>query len=218
LSAAGISVQRAESAETLQEQADGLKVVLATEELTDAERERWLSELDDINERVARYLPPDPDHDPLERLRNGPRYPFTVSPRQYIGKDVRSGVYTIWRGEELVYAGFAGRDGAKGGFVNRLVHHKRGDRSGDKFCVYVFDRYVLPQLTASQIRDAAAGRLKLDPLIREFIADQLEYRYVPCENQSEALALEARVIGGELGYRPLLNSITGDDGSPDEAD
>ena len=158
------------------------------------------------------------EENPIERLKNGPRYPFTESPRKHIGKEVRSGVYTIWRGEELIYAGFAGRDGAKGGFVNRLVHHKRGDRSGDKFCVYVFDRYILPQLTASQIMNAAVGRLKLDPLIRDFIASELEYRYTPCANQTEALALEARVIGGELGSKPLLNSITGDDGSPDEAD
>jgi hypothetical protein len=59
------------------------------------------------------------EENPIERLKNGPRYPFTESPRKHIGEEVRSGVYTIWRGEELIYAGFAGRDGAKGGFVNR---------------------------------------------------------------------------------------------------
>ena len=156
--------------------------------------------------------------DPINRLKNGPRYPFTESPRNHIGRDVRSGVYAIWRGEDLIYAGFAGRDGARGGFVNRLLHHRRGDRSGDKFCVYVFDRYILPELNAIQITSAAAGRLKLDPLIREFVANQLKYSYVPCENQTEALELEARVLRGELGARPSLNSTRGDDGSPDEHD
>lgn len=160
----------------------------------------------------------DPDREKLEVLKSGTLHPFTDSPRRHIRREVRSGVYTIWRGEELIYAGFAGRDGSKGGFVTRLVHHRRGDRSGDKFCVYVFDRYILPGLTASQIEAAAAGRLKLDPFIRKFIADELKYRYVPCGNQAEAVALEKRVIAGDLGSRPLLNSMTGDDGSPDEAD
>ena len=119
-----------------------------------------------------------PDEDPLVVLKSGTRYPFTESPRKYVGKDVRSGVYTIWRGDEFIYAGFGGRDGAKTGFVGRLVQHKSGDRSGDKFCVYIFDHFILPQLTADQIEATVAGTLKLDRLIREFIADELEYRFV----------------------------------------
>lgn len=157
--------------------------------------------------------PKDLDEDPLVVLKTGTRYTFMESPRKHVGRDVRSGVYTIWRGEELVYAGFAGRDAAKSGFVGRLVQHRSGDRSGDKFCVYIFDHYVLPALTQEQIEAAVAGTLKLDRLIREFIAAELEYRFVRCENASEALALEQRVLRGELGCRPLLNAIMGDDGS-----
>ncbi len=154
----------------------------------------------------------EPD-DPLECLRSGRLYSFVPPPGKYL-KGVKAAVYTIWRGEEFVYAGFAGTDGSKSGAVGRLIQHRKGDRSGDKFCVYVFDRFILPSLTQEQIQLVAAGKLKLDPLIREFVRTELEYRFVPCENQAEAKALEKRVIHGDLGRRPVLNSIAGDDGSP----
>jgi hypothetical protein len=161
--------------------------------------------------------PPAPDADALEGLKNGPRYPFTESPRRHIKTDVRAGVYTIWRGEELIYAGYSGRDGTKSGPAGRLSAHRSGQRSGDKFCVYVFDRFILPKLTADEIRRAAAGALNLDEIIRAFIAEELEYRYVPRDSQMAAEALERRVIRGELGSKPLLNSIRDDKGDADEA-
>lgn len=160
---------------------------------------------------------PDPDSDALERLKNGPRYPFTESPRRHIKKDVRAGVYTIWRGEELIYAGYSGRDGTKSGPAGRLSAHRSGQRSGDKFCVYIFDRFILPRLTADEIGRAAAGDLNLDEVIRAFIAQELEYRYVPRDSQMAAEALERRVIHGELGSKPLLNSIRQDKGDEDDA-
>jgi hypothetical protein len=81
------------------------------------------------------------------------------------------GVYTVWRGDQLIYVGMAGR--ALGpsadtnrpasteltGLRNRLASHAYGRRSGDQFCIYVFDRLVLPTLSLQQIQNAARGQL-----------------------------------------------------------
>jgi hypothetical protein len=42
-------------------------------------------------------------------------------------------------------------------------------RSGDQFCVYVFDLLILPTLSCEQIESAAHGQLSLDGLTRELI-------------------------------------------------
>lgn len=133
----------------------------------------------------------DPDQESLDLLKNGPLYPFTDPPRKHIDPTVnRAGVYTIWHKNELVYAGFSGKDGSKSGPVGRLLSHRSGGRSGDKFCIYVCDRYVLPELTSNQIQQVVAGPLKLDERTRDFIRGELTYRFARCENEAVAKALE----------------------------
>jgi hypothetical protein len=70
-----------------------------------------------------------------------------------------AGVYTIWDDEGgLVYAGIAGRNLTGKGLASRLRSHASGRRSGDQFCVYVADHYVLPELTREQTsRSATLG-------------------------------------------------------------
>jgi hypothetical protein len=62
----------------------------------------------------------------------------------------------VWRGDEFVYVGISYRDptattnkGAKG-LYGRLASHASGRRSGDQFCIYVCDRFVLPLRTCSE--------------------------------------------------------------------
>jgi hypothetical protein len=75
---------------------------------------------------------------------------------------VAAGVYTIWEHSRLIYVGMAGRGltaehikapdeprTAKGPWT-RLNSHASGRRSGDQFCVYVCDRFVVPQLSDEQ--------------------------------------------------------------------
>jgi hypothetical protein len=55
-----------------------------------------------------------------------------------------AGVDTIWDAAgELVYVGVAGRNPAGTGLASRLRSHASGRRSGDQFCVYVADHYVM---------------------------------------------------------------------------
>ncbi len=73
-----------------------------------------------------------------------------------------------------------------GGLFSQLNSHASGRRSGDQFCVYVSDRFVLPTLSADQIREIAAGRLSLDALIRDYVRQRLSYRFVETSDAATA--------------------------------
>ena len=130
-----------------------------------------------------------------------------------------AGVYTIWRQEELLYAGMSGRgaqvedftvgSGGKAvGLWTRLNSHASGRRSGDQFNVYVCDRFVVPMLTRDQQQAIAAGQLLLDRMTRDFIRQNLTYRYLACRDGAEALEIERSVRAGQLpAGRPYLNPL-----------
>jgi hypothetical protein len=156
----------------------------------------------------------------LHQLEHGPVFRFADWPNPEV-PNWRAGVYTIWRGNEFVYVGMAGRSllagahetpeavasrGKRKGLLDRLNSHAGGRRSGDQFCVYVFDRLVLVTLTPSQIQGAADGTLSCDELVRAFIREHLTYRFVVLTDAAEARGLEAQIRAhGLSGRRPLLN-------------
>lgn len=85
-----------------------------------------------------------------------------------------SGAYTIWNTEgRFIYVGMSGRGIKAGmeipnrphGIVTRLHSHASGRRSGDQFCVYVADRFVLSTLTAEDIAGITSGRHSLDAYV-----------------------------------------------------
>jgi hypothetical protein len=165
-------------------------------------------------------------HVALAELRNGPLYRFADWPNQAVPNG-RIGAYTLWRGDQLVYVGMAGRAigvgtrdtsepavGKLTGLRSRLNSHASGRRSGDQFCVYVFDRLVLPTLSREQIDDAAHGRLSLDGLTRKLIRDSLSYRFAPLTDAAAAREVERQIQReGLAGQLPLLNPSRGIAGS-----
>ncbi len=130
-------------------------------------------------------------------------------------KDHTAGVYTVWRGEDFVYVGIGGTkvtgpalagEQTYAGLAGRLRSHGTGYRSGDKFCIYVVDRFVLPTLTQPQIREISEGLLSFDSLIRKYIQANLGFRHLVTETGSEARAIETAVKHGALrAGRPQLN-------------
>ena len=159
-----------------------------------------------------------PIDDELRVLQSGPLYHFSDWPNEAIPQ-VAAGVYTIWRGAELMYVGMSGRaltaahidryrnEGLKGkGLYSRLASHAAGRRSGDQFCVYVSDRLVLPTLSASQIQRVASAELSLDRLTREYIHENLAYRAVEASCGADAHILEHRIrVGDWVAGKPFLN-------------
>src|SRR4051794_22220524 len=91
------------------------------------------------------------------------------------------------------------------GLHGRLKSHYQGRRSGDQFCVYVADRYVLCELTADRRREIGAGTLSLDNLVRDFIHNEFSFRCATVEDYSTAIRVENAVKGGALGGPPRLN-------------
>jgi hypothetical protein len=155
----------------------------------------------------------------LKALRSGLVHRFRDWPNARVPRHA-AGVYTVWRSRRLVYVGMAGRgETAKSmaqhkakkarpkGLYGRLASHAKGFRSGDQFCVYVADRYVLPRLTRRQIASIATGEHKreFDALVRTYIHGRLRYRYVLKKDGRSAAALERRIRAGDLGQVPELN-------------
>lgn len=159
--------------------------------------------------------------DCLEELGSGQLHRFADWPNVEV-PNWCAGAYTIWSGAgALVYAGMAGRgllaDGAppppdaqrrRRGLVDRLNSHASGRRSGDQFCIYVFDRFVLPELTAEEVSLAASGTLSLDTRVRSYIRGHLSFRFAVTSDGAEALALERSVRRGRLeGQKPVFNPL-----------
>jgi hypothetical protein len=158
----------------------------------------------------------------VQELETGPLHRFQDWPNELVPKRA-AGVYTIWEDDRLLYVGMsgramtaedlevseAGRIVAKG-LWTRLNAHASGRRSGDQFCVYVCDRFVVPALTPSQQQQLAASSLSLDSLTRTFVRERLTYRFVVTTEGAEAAKLEETVRRGVLSAgKPYLNPLSG---------
>ena len=159
----------------------------------------------------------------LASLQSGPLHRFADWPNPEVPA-VAIGLYTIWRREEFIYVGLAGRTseavllgahavGRASGLRDRLRSHASGRRSGDQFCVYVADRLVLPALTRQQIDNIAHGRVAFETLVRDYIHKHLAYRFfaVPdlsAEAQRQTRELERMIRRGATPMgKPVLNPL-----------
>jgi hypothetical protein len=148
------------------------------------------------------------DDELIDQLQHGPLHRF--ADYATLTKDIPgsgAGVYTIWDDDGgLVYAGIAGRNPAGKGLASRLRSHASGRRSGDQFCVYVADHYVLPELTREQIGAIRDSRLSMDALVRKKIHTAFGFRFVAVDDYATAMQVENAIKGGRLrAGRPRLN-------------
>ncbi len=151
--------------------------------------------------------------DLLEQLEHGPVFRFAdFATLAAVVPGSGAGVYTIWDDNGgLVYAGIAGRNPLGKGLASRLRSHASGRRSGDQFCVYVGDHYVMPELSREQIEAIRDSRLSMDMLVREKIRTSFGFRFVTVADYATALEVENAVKAGRLGAgRPRLNPSTPD--------
>lgn len=142
--------------------------------------------------------------DSLQELEHGQAYRFAE--HSTLGAVIPSsgaGVYTIWDDDgELIYVGVAGRNPAGKGLASRLRSHASGRRSGDQFCVYVADHYVMPELDCGQVEAIRDGTLSMDRLVRERIHAAFVFRFVAVSDYAAALAIESSVKAGCLAAGP----------------
>lgn len=155
--------------------------------------------------------------DAVAQLKSGSLHRFSDWPNGDIPK-AAAGVYSIWNTkDEFVYVGMAGhgksasdiQDALEAGRVtglrDRLNSHASGRRSGDQFCVYVQDLLLLPSLTTDEIDQIVTRELTIDRLVRDYVRENLSYRYVVTADGKSALELERHIIDGALGDHPILN-------------
>jgi hypothetical protein len=145
-------------------------------------------------------------------LISGPLFSFSGGLHHTLPLAVH-GVYTIWKNNQFLYVGIAGRKldlsivyDKMRGLKDRLDSHWKGRRSGDQFAVYVFDSLIVPNLTDEQRRQFGTGKLHGDSLTRSFVQKYLSYRFVVTESYKEAMTIEAHLAKGQTsaGF-PLLN-------------
>lgn len=143
------------------------------------------------------------------------RFPFAEWPNPNV-PPVAAGVYAIWRNNELIYCGMSGREiesksragYKKYGLVTRLNSHASGRLSGDQFCVYVANRFVIPSLEAGELQLFASGILTLDARTKTFIHDNLDYAYALVGTSTAAYELERAARRGDVfGIKPFLNPL-----------
>lgn len=148
----------------------------------------------------------------IARLWEGPIHWFSDWPVGDV-PNVGSLVYTIWDQAGLfVYVGISGRTAQMStkskGPVGRILSHARGNRSGDQFLIYVCDRLVLPRL-GNRISEIADGSLSLDRETRNYVSENLGFRWIGVASPAEAFAIERGLQAGKANPPgpPMLNPL-----------
>ena len=119
-------------------------------------------------------------------------------------------LYTIWKkGGDFVYVsigGIRGQAAKDRKLRSRIMQHWQGMRSGDQFCIYVQEYFVLPQMIG-QPYEAQNG--KIDRMVRKYIHEHLSYAYVidqSDEGNKRVRDYERSIQQGAWqGMKPLLN-------------
>jgi hypothetical protein len=89
-----------------------------------------------------------------------------------------------------------------------MVSHASGRRSGDQFCVYIHDYFVIPELIKNGSFEPSRGIL--DKLTKNYIQSHLIYRFLAYESDDSDVIvrnLEKRIQAGACGTKPFLNGI-----------
>ena len=123
-------------------------------------------------------------------------------------------IYTVWNtNNDFIYVGIGG---VKTGVPlrqrnprSRINQHSSGMRSGDQFCVYVQDFFVIPEIVKSGNYVPEKGLL--DKLTKKYIHENLSYRYVVFQDENSIQIvrnLESKIKCGESSFgTPFLNGV-----------
>jgi hypothetical protein len=145
----------------------------------------------------------------LEELETGLLSAFADWPNDEL-RGGGPGVYSVWRGDEFLYVGISWQDEpGSAGLFGRLNSHATGRRSGDQFCIYICDRFIVPSLDLEQLSAIGAGTLSLDQMTRSYIRTHLTYRSVHTATGDEARLIERAIRREGLGsgVKPAINPL-----------
>ena len=140
-----------------------------------------------------------------------PLRPFSLSSIKDI-PEYGSIIYTVFLDKtEFIYVGIGGLSGStveKRNPRSRIKQHTQGTRSGDQFCIYIQDFYVLPSILNESYKPKKGY---LDQLTKEFIQSRLSYRFLVIQTEDSdkvVRRLEREIQSGSInGLIPKLNGL-----------
>ena len=136
-------------------------------------------------------------------------FSFKETPKKNNIPETRSIVYTVWdSNEKFIYVGIAGTNAEfdERKPQSRIKQHSSGYRSGDQFCVYVHDFYVLPIIFAK--KQYTPIKRELDKLTKDYIHNNFHYRFVDFQTKNSNIIvkkIEDDIKSGSFGIKPELN-------------
>lgn len=152
----------------------------------------------------------------VKQLTSGKPYAFSEWPNEDL-PDVAIGMYTIWKENMFAYVGISGTSLVAEDFAmkakkvrglkQRLNYHRGGGLGGDKFCVYVFERFLSKELTLDDLDKMSKKELTLGKLNRDFIRSNLSYRFTILDSSQKAREYEDIIKKGGIESigKPYLN-------------
>ena len=125
-------------------------------------------------------------------------------------------IYTVFLDRsEFIYVGIGGLSGKSVKDRNprsRIIQHAQGRRSGDQFCIYIQDFYVIPSIINNEYTPKKGY---LDTLTKEFIQTRLTYRYLVLQTEDSdkiVRRLERELQSDVHGFgSPKLNGTNAND-------
>ena len=135
---------------------------------------------------------------------------FGDDPRKHVPNN-GSIIYSVWdKDEHFLYIGISGLQKSleKRSPLSRMISHSSGLRSGDQFCIYIHDFYVIPEMVKQGSYQPSKGAL--DKLTRDYIRTHLSYRFVGFESADSdriVKSLETQIKSGAFGLHPILNGV-----------
>ena len=120
-------------------------------------------------------------------------------------------IYSVWdedEDENFLYVGISGLQKSleRRNPLSLMVAHASGRRSGDQFCIYIHDFFVVTSLVESGEYKPTRGAL--DKLTKDYIHKNLSYRFISYLTDDSDLIvrnLENKIKDGALGITPTLN-------------
>ncbi len=125
--------------------------------------------------------------------------------------DSNKQVISVWDGDEqFIFIGISQLQKSlyRRNPLSRMQSHAGGRRSGDQFCIYIHDIFIILKLIKTG--DYKSERDRLDKVTRQFIHDNLRYRFVSFLSDDRDVIirkLENKIKKGDMGLTPKNNEI-----------
>jgi hypothetical protein len=142
----------------------------------------------------------------MHELYNGTLYSSVDAPH------VR-GVYAMYRGDELLYIGYAGREDHKPGnksygIFDRMDSYYWSGSLGSDFLGYLAMRLLKEGVLSVQLDGTEASIFKrLSDATKQYARDHIRFRYVQEDDKRTVRHMEKTARAGLTGPRPAFNPI-----------